>query len=117
MLILDALQCGSVPVIITDDYLPPFHELIDWSCFSILLAKQNLPELTKILQSISATQIEQMRQLGQRVYWKHLESASKVALSTLRLVERRLLPVEPEEFNAIDGDNQLDAMLGENKKV
>jgi glucuronyl/N-acetylglucosaminyl transferase EXT2 len=98
MIILDALQCGSIPVIISDDYLPPFHEVIDWSRFSILLAKQNLPELSRILNSISPETSEKMRQIGQRIYWQHLQSSAKVALSTLRLIERRILPVESNQF-------------------
>lgn len=98
MVVLDALQCGSIPVIITDDYLPPFHELLDWSHFSILLAKQNLPQLTRILNSISSDKLEQMRQVGEHIYSKHFESTAKAALSTLHLIERRILPVESNEF-------------------
>ncbi|KAI6190681.1 hypothetical protein M3Y97_00145100 [Aphelenchoides bicaudatus] len=94
MIILDAMECGSIPVIISDEYLPPFHELLDWSRFSILLAKQNLQELPRILNSIQPELIVAMRQSVHSVYWRYLSSPHQVALSTLSLIERRILPVE-----------------------
>jgi hypothetical protein len=113
MLLLDALECGSIPVLITDDYLPPFHELLDWPQLSILVAKQNLPELANILQSIRVDQLEQMRLQGQRIYHRLLESSSKIALDTLRLIERRVLPVESDGFGEVEDSSSIDG----NKRV
>jgi hypothetical protein len=99
MALLDAMECGSVPVIVSDDYLPPFHEVLDWSQFSVRLAKQNLPELPRILHSISPESIQQMRSNVNRVFWKYLSTPHEIAMSTLHLIERRILPVETTTFD------------------
>ncbi|KAI6215803.1 Exostosin-2 [Aphelenchoides besseyi] len=99
MILLDAMECGSIPVIISDDYLPPFHEVLDWSQFSFRLAKQNLPHLTRILSSIPTSQLSKMRANSRRVFERYLINAHQLTLATLHLLERRILPVESVVFD------------------
>ncbi|KAI6207295.1 hypothetical protein M3Y99_01851700 [Aphelenchoides fujianensis] len=89
MVLLDAMESGSIPVIVSDDFLPPFHEVLDWSRFSLRIAKQNLPQLARILESIPPAQVNEMR----------LNARRKIALATLHVLERRILPVESAEFD------------------
>ncbi|KAI6189131.1 Exostosin-2 [Aphelenchoides besseyi] len=99
MILLDAMECGSIPVIISDDYLPPFHEVLDWSQFSFRLSKQNLPHMTQILNSIPTSQLSKMKANSRRVFERYLADAQKLTLATLHLLERRILPVESVVFD------------------
>lgn len=99
MILLDAMESGSIPVIVSDDFLPPFHEVLDWSRFSIRVAKQNLPQLGRILESIPLAQVNEMRLNARRVFSRFLADPQKVALATLHVLERRILPVESAAFD------------------
>lgn len=59
--IYEAMQLGTIPVIITDIPYLPWQDELDWTEFSVIILKNQLPDLQKILLSYSDKQIESMR--------------------------------------------------------
>ncbi|KAF7036863.1 hypothetical protein CFC21_047388 [Triticum aestivum] len=51
--IVEALYYECVPVIIADNFVLPFSDVLDWSAFSVVVAEKDIPDLKKILQGIS----------------------------------------------------------------
>ncbi|CAA6666775.1 unnamed protein product [Spirodela intermedia] len=51
--IVEAIYYECVPVIIADNFVPPFDEVLDWSSFSVVVAEKDIPILKNILQEIS----------------------------------------------------------------
>ncbi|KAG0480753.1 hypothetical protein HPP92_011304 [Vanilla planifolia] len=51
--IVEAFYYECVPVIIADNFVLPFEELLDWSAFSIVIAERDIPRLKEILTGIS----------------------------------------------------------------
>ncbi|KAI4999332.1 hypothetical protein ZWY2020_003921 [Hordeum vulgare] len=51
--IVEALYYECVPVIIADNFVLPFSDVLDWSAFSVVVAEKDIPELKRILQGIS----------------------------------------------------------------
>uniref|UniRef100_A0A804NGB2 Exostosin GT47 domain-containing protein n=1 Tax=Zea mays TaxID=4577 RepID=A0A804NGB2_MAIZE len=51
--IVEALYYECVPVIIADNFVLPFSEVLDWSAFSVVIAEKDIPDLKKILKGIS----------------------------------------------------------------
>lgn len=49
----DALYYGCVPVILADYYDLPFMDIINWKSFSVVITSSDIPNLKKILRSIS----------------------------------------------------------------
>ncbi|XVF52588.1 hypothetical protein PTKIN_Ptkin05aG0030500 [Pterospermum kingtungense] len=50
--IVEAIYYECVPVIIADNFVLPFNEVLDWSAFSVTVAEKDIPKLKEILLAI-----------------------------------------------------------------
>ncbi|KAB5564105.1 hypothetical protein DKX38_004159 [Salix brachista] len=50
--IVEAIYYECVPVIIADNFVLPFNEVLDWSAFSVVIAEKDIPKLKEILLTI-----------------------------------------------------------------
>ncbi|KAK7345448.1 hypothetical protein VNO77_16052 [Canavalia gladiata] len=51
--VVEAIYTACVPVLISDHYVPPFADVLNWKAFSVELSVKDIPNLKKILLSIS----------------------------------------------------------------
>ncbi|TKY60849.1 glycosyltransferase protein [Spatholobus suberectus] len=68
--VVEAIFYECVPVIISDNFVPPFFEVLNWDAFSIILAEKDIPNLKEILLSVSQEKYLKL-QLGVRQAQKH----------------------------------------------
>lgn len=68
--IVEAIFYECVPVIISDNYVPPFFEVLNWEAFSLFVKESDLPKLRDILLSIPEEEYLRM-QMGVRMVQKH----------------------------------------------
>ncbi|WCJ42534.1 Exostosin family protein [Euphorbia peplus] len=68
--VVESIFYECVPVIISDNFVPPFFEVLNWEAFSVILAEKDIPNLKKILQSIPDEKYLQL-QLGVRKAQRH----------------------------------------------
>lgn len=74
--IVEAIFYECVPVIISDSYVPPFFEVLDWESFAMFVLEKDIPQLMSILLSISAKRYEEMHKRVKNVQ-KHFLWHSK----------------------------------------
>ncbi|GAV86364.1 Exostosin domain-containing protein [Cephalotus follicularis] len=68
--VVEAIFYECVPVIISDNFVPPFFEVLDWGAFSIIIAEKEIPNLKDILLSIPEKRYLEM-QLAVRKVQRH----------------------------------------------
>ncbi|CAN8265192.1 unnamed protein product [Cochlearia groenlandica] len=65
--VVEAIFYDCVPVIISDNFVPPFFEVLNWESFAVFVAEKDIPNLKKILMSISQRRYRQMQMRVKRV--------------------------------------------------
>lgn len=61
--LIESILSGCVPVIISDNYVLPFSDVLDWSKFSIHIPVEKIPMIKKILEKISFREYEKMQMI------------------------------------------------------
>lgn len=74
--VVEALFYECVPVIISDNFVPPFFEVINWESFAVFVLEKDIPDLKKILLSITEERYREM-QMRVKMVQKHFLWHSK----------------------------------------
>lgn len=65
--VVEAIFYECVPVIISDNYVPPFFEILNWESFAVFVLEKDIPNLKNILLSISEKRYHQMQMRVKKV--------------------------------------------------
>lgn len=65
--IVEAIFHECVPVIISDNFVPPFFEVLDWESFAVIVLEKDIPNLKNILVSISEEKYIEMNKRVKKV--------------------------------------------------
>ncbi|KAL0746748.1 hypothetical protein Bca101_028750 [Brassica carinata] len=65
--VVEAIFYDCVPVIISDNFVPPFFEALNWESFAVFVLEKDIPNLKKILMSISERRYKQLQMRVKRV--------------------------------------------------
>ncbi|XP_020688414.1 probable glycosyltransferase At3g07620 [Dendrobium catenatum] len=74
--VVESIYYECVPVIISDNYVPPFFEVLNWEAFSVIIPEADVPRLKDLLVSIPEERFR-LLQLGVRKVQKHFLWHSK----------------------------------------
>lgn len=72
--LFDAIVAGSIPVIISDDWVPPFAGILNYADFSIRVKEDEVDKLPEILAAISPQEEARLRRNLQAVYERFVYS-------------------------------------------
>jgi glucuronyl/N-acetylglucosaminyl transferase EXT1 len=87
---LEALRSNCIPVLLSDEWLLPLHDVLDWQQAVLRPDQRTLLRLPDMLRSIGWLRVQRMRAAGSRLYHTYLSSVQQTVLSTLHLIEQRV---------------------------
>jgi alpha-1,4-N-acetylglucosaminyltransferase EXTL3 len=108
MRFIEALQYGAVPVLISDDILLPFADIIDWERAAIMLHTAQFPQVHFILRTILVNDLLDIRRQGRFLWETYLSSTKSVLTSAIAVMQTRLslpgLPAKDTHFPSVFRD-------------
>lgn len=84
--IVEAFYYECVPVIIADNFVLPFSEVLDWTAFSVVVAEKDIPDLKKILQGISLRRYVAMHDCVKRLQRHFLWHARPIKYDLFHMI-------------------------------
>jgi hypothetical protein len=76
--LLEVMSCGCIPVIISDGWILPFDRSIKWTEFSYKVHYDLLDESIEYLLHVDDKEIEEKRELTNKLYAKYLSTPEKI---------------------------------------
>ncbi|UYV71618.1 EXT2 [Cordylochernes scorpioides] len=92
MALSDALMYGCVPVIVADNYVLPFQEVLDWKRAAVIFGEEEVGELVEHLASIPDSRVAELRSQACFLWDSYFHSMEAITLTTLRLLNDRVFP-------------------------
>ncbi|KAF3422411.1 hypothetical protein E2986_02534 [Frieseomelitta varia] len=87
--LLECMAAGSIPVIIADSLIMPFHGTIDWTRAAIFIREVNILSVISVLKKISQQRIIELQEQGAWLYEKYFMSMEKITETTLEILADR----------------------------
>lgn len=65
--VVEAIYAECVPVLISENYVPPFSDVLNWKAFSVQIEVKDIPKIKEILMGISQSQYLRMHRRVKQV--------------------------------------------------
>lgn len=90
--LLESLAANCIPVIVADNIVMPFEEVIDWTLASISIREADLHSIASVLKAISLKRIEELQRQGRFLYEKYFKDIETIILTMLEELNDRVFP-------------------------
>ena len=87
--LIETLAYGAIPVVLADEYVLPFSEVLDWTQFSVRWPYARVSSLVPYLRTISAARVCRMRRRAHDVWRQHFSSSSAEASTLLQALAKQ----------------------------
>lgn len=84
--VVEAIFYECVPVIISDNFVPPFFETLNWESFAVFVLEKDIPNLKNILLSIPKKRYLEMQQRVKKVQQHFLWHSRPVKYDVFHMI-------------------------------
>ncbi|KAG5225400.1 glycosyltransferase [Salix suchowensis] len=84
--VVEAIFYECVPVIISDNFVPPFFEVLNWESFAVFVLEKDIPNLKNILLSIPENKYREMQKRVKKVQHHFLWHARPVKYDIFHMI-------------------------------
>lgn len=84
--VVEAIFYECVLVIISDNFVPPFYEVLNWESFAVFVLEEDIPNLKKILLSIPEKRYREMQMRVKRVQQHFLWHSKPVKYDIFHMI-------------------------------
>lgn len=99
-ILIESLATNCIPVIIADNIVLPFEEIIDWTLAAIKIREADLHTINSVLKAVSQTRIKEMQRQGQFLYEKYFKDIETIVIALLDELNDRVFPHLALPYNA-----------------
>ena len=92
---------GCIPVILDDNYVLPFSEVLDWSQASVTCWSYDLVGVASRLRDIPESLVREMQETVSFFYRRYFSSMASIALTTLNILNERVFPTTAKGHEVI----------------
>lgn len=89
---IEALAYNCIPVIMIDNYVLPFEDVIDWDLATIRIREADLHSLMTVLKDVSSTKIKELQKQGAFLFNKYFKDIKTLVLTVLDNLNDRVFP-------------------------
>lgn len=87
---LEAMSYGCIPVILSDGWVKPFEEIIDWSKAVVQLDEDMILLVPDVLRDIDDLSIKTMQNNIHNIYHQHFSTLERIIFTTFSIIEKRV---------------------------
>jgi len=87
---IEVLQTGCIPVLLSNNWVLPFSEIIDWKSSAIWADERLLLQVPDIVRSVESERVMALRQQSQLLWHMYFSSIDRIIFTTLEIVRQRI---------------------------
>ncbi|ODN03332.1 Exostosin-1 [Orchesella cincta] len=87
---LETLKSGCIPVLLSNGWILPFSEVIDWSACTVMGDERALLQILDIVRSIEPEKIFKIKQQTQIIWNQYLSSVERIVDTTFEIIRDRI---------------------------
>ncbi|ETN63850.1 exostosin-2 [Anopheles darlingi] len=90
--LLEAMATGCIPVIVADNLVLPFSNILDWELLSVRVYESQLHSVLALLKRVSDQRIRELQAHVRYVYERYFVSLERIVLTALDQLNDRVFP-------------------------
>ncbi len=83
--LLESLKQGCVPVLLSNNYVLPFSEIIDWKKAAVFADELLLSHVPSMLREINDSELFEMRRFALKYYQTYFSSVERIIATTFEV--------------------------------
>lgn len=96
---IEAMAAGCIPVIMADNYVMPFSEILDWNLASIQIRESDLHSVMSVLKAVSKQKVMELQKHVKFFYDRYFSSLEKITMTVLDELNDRVFPHLAKDYN------------------